>query len=88
MEQFAWWWYSTATSCFKGRRVLIKPFSLFDSSLRLCQHYNDDIDYRSQIEVHTDASTNVDSARSSLVATRPSTNQGRRVITSVNVPLS
>jgi len=45
------------------------------------------IDGRSQIKVHTDERTQVHSAQSSLTVTHPSTNRGRRCITSVNVPL-
>jgi len=45
------------------------------------------IDGRSQIQVHTTEQQGVHSARSSLTVTYPSTNQGRRCLTSVNVPL-
>jgi len=56
--------------------------------LRPCQHDDGYIDGRSQIKVHTDERTQVHSARSSLTATHPSTNRGRRCLTSVNVSLS
>jgi len=46
------------------------------------------IDSRSQIKVHTDEQTQGHSARSSLTVTHPSTNRGRRCLTSVNVPLN
>jgi len=45
-------------------------------------------DGRSQIKVHTDERTQIHSARYSLTVTHPSTNRGRRCLTSVNVPLS
>jgi len=44
------------------------------------------LDGRSQIKVHTDERTQVHSARSFLTVTHPSTNRGRRCLTSVNVP--
>jgi len=55
-----------------------------------CQHDNDYIDGRSQIQVHTDEWTQVHSAQFSLEVTHPSNsaNQGRRAFTSMNVPLS
>jgi len=48
--------------------------------LRPCQHDNDYLNGRSQIKVHTDERTQVHSARSSLMVTHPSTNQGRRCL--------
>jgi len=56
--------------------------------LRPCQHDDGYIDGQSQSKVHTDARTQVDSARSSLAVTHPRTNRGRRYLTSVNVQLS
>jgi len=56
--------------------------------LRPCQHDGGYVDGRSQIKVHTDERTQVQSAWSSLTVTHPSTNRGRRCLTSVNVPLS
>jgi len=44
-------------------------------------------DGRSQIKADTDERTQDHSARSSLTVTLPSTNRGRRCLTSVNVPL-
>jgi len=52
--------------------------------LHPCQHDIGYIDGRSQIKIHTGELTQVHSARSSLMVT----NQGRRALTSVNVPLS
>ena len=51
--------------------------------LRPCQHDNDYMDGRSQIEVHTDERTQVYSAQSSLAITHPGTDQARRYSTSV-----
>jgi len=52
--------------------------------LRPCQQHDDGyMDGRSQIKVHTDERTQVHSAQSSLVVTHPSTNRGRRYLTSV-----
>jgi len=42
-----------------------------------CQHDDSCVDGRSQIKVHTDERTQVHSARSLLMVTHPSTNQGR-----------
>ena len=56
--------------------------------LRPCQHDDGYIDGRSQFQVHTDERTQAYSAQSSLVVSHPSTNRGRRCLTSVNVPLS
>jgi len=50
-------------------------------------HVNGYIDGWSQIQVHTNERTQVHNAQSSLVVTYPSTNQGRRALTSVNMPL-
>jgi len=44
--------------------------------LRPCQHDDGYIDGQSQIKVHTDEQTQVDSARSSLTVMHPSTNRG------------
>jgi len=55
--------------------------------LRSCQHVDGYVDGRSQM-VHTDERTQVHTARSSLAVTHPSTNRGRRCLTSMNVPLS
>jgi hypothetical protein len=43
---------------------------------------------RSQFNVHTDKRTQVCGARSFLAVTHPSTNRGRRCLTSANEPLS
>jgi hypothetical protein len=43
---------------------------------------------RSQFKVHTDGRTQVHSCGPSLAVTHPSTNRGRRALTSVNEPLS
>jgi len=51
--------------------------------LRPCQHDDGYMDGRSQIKVHTNERTQVHSAQSSLVVTHPSTNRGRRYLTSV-----
>jgi len=56
--------------------------------LRPRQHDDGYIGGRSQIKVHADERTQVHSAPSSLAARHPSTNRGRRCLTSVNVPLS
>jgi len=65
-------------------------FGLVWFILRSChtQHDNGYIDSWSQIQVHTDERTHVHNARSSLVVTHPSTNRGRRALTSGNVPFS
>ena len=52
------------------------------------QHSIGYIDDRSQFQVHTDERTNGHSAQSSLVVTHPSTNRGRRALTTVNESLS
>jgi len=49
--------------------------------LRPCQHDGGYIDGRSQIKVHTDERTKVNSAQSSLTVTHPSTNWARRFLT-------
>jgi len=49
---------------------------------RPCQHANGYTDGRSQIKVHTDERTHVQSAQSSPTATHPSTNRARRYLTS------
>jgi len=46
------------------------------------------MDGRSQIKVYTDERTQVHSAQSYLVVTRPSTNRARRYLTSVTESLS
>jgi len=56
--------------------------------LRPCQHDDGHTDGRSQIKVHADDRKQVHSAQSSLTVTHPSTNRGRRCLTSVNVPQS
>jgi len=62
-----------------GVKVTESHLASFDSFF-LCQHNNGYTDGRSQIQVHTDEWTQVHSARSSLVVTHPSTNQGRRAL--------
>jgi len=56
--------------------------------LRPCQHDDGYLDGRSQINVHTDERTQVNSDLSSLTVTWPSANQGQCCLTSVNVPLN
>jgi len=56
--------------------------------LRPCQHDDGYIDRRPQIKNHTDERTQVHSARSSMTVNHPSTNRGRRCLTSVNMPPS
>jgi len=60
----------------------------YDSFLHRCQHDDGYIDNRSQIKVHIDERTQIHKAWSSLMVTHPSTNRGRRCLTSVNVPLA
>jgi len=76
---------SDETGCVKPNMADFKPVWF---SLRPCQHDDGYIDGRSQIKVHTDERTHAHSAPSSLTVTHPSTNRGRRCLTSVNVPLS
>jgi len=47
-----------------------------------------EVEYRSQIKVHTDERTQAHGAQCSQVVTHPRTNRGRSCLTSVIVPLS
>jgi len=58
-----------------------------DSLYVSCQHDDGYIDGRSRIEIHTDKRTQVHSAQSSLTVTHPSTNRGRRCLTSAELAL-
>ena len=62
--------------------------NFFLNEFNVRQHNIGYTDDRSQFQVHTDERANGHSTQSSLVITHPSTNRGRRALTTVNESLS
>jgi len=79
---------SVASKCTARRWCPMAAEDLVWFILHPCQQDNGYWDGRSRIKVQNDVRTRVHSAQSSLVVTHPSTNRGRRALTSVNVPPS